>query len=160
MKVKVPMWLWWKWKWTKSKNANPGVKVVPSLQEQETLTPAPQGLFGLGKRKHWLHLEILGEKNEKHVLGVFSCVQPCTTCLTHETWVVPWHHLVLASEIHNIQTLSNLNTQNRWRWHAYILLGSIWTSTSLGRAAVSTGASQAIASTATLPENQSSDLSV
>merc|ERR1712183_451015 len=26
---------------------DPGVKVVPSLQEQETLTPAPQGLFGL-----------------------------------------------------------------------------------------------------------------
>ena len=42
MKVKVE----------KGKNANPGVKVLPSLQEQETLTPAPQGLFGLGKRKH------------------------------------------------------------------------------------------------------------
>ena len=32
----------------------PGVKVLPSLHEHETLTPAPQGLFGLGENKYYI----------------------------------------------------------------------------------------------------------
>ena len=48
----------------------PGVKVLPSLHEQETLMPAPQGLFGLGRRKHqsW---DLLGTKLETF-LGAFN----------------------------------------------------------------------------------------
>ena len=59
---------WWLWSWLGKDEAFNKVvdeseqkwkwQDYPGVHEQETLIPAPQGLFGLGRKKQWSHLEI------------------------------------------------------------------------------------------------------